>query len=94
MPHRAASTGARRLVVRPRLAIAMTTMTTMTIALLLASSSYVANVESYVVDGGNNADATRRTDEMNMLGRFANVRCRLLMTIGRTPNTDMREFPS
>jgi hypothetical protein len=44
-------------------------------------------VESYVVDGNNDARGG-----MDMLGRFADVRCRLLMTVGRTPNTEMREY--
>jgi hypothetical protein len=41
-------------------------------------------VESYVVDG--NAKG------INILSRFADVQCKLLMTVGRTPSTDMREF--
>ena len=42
-------------------------------------------VESYVVDG--NAKG------MNILARFADTQCKLLMTVGRTPNSDMRECP-
>jgi hypothetical protein len=40
-------------------------------------------VESYVVDG--NAKG------INILSRFADVQCKLLMTVGRTPSTNMRE---
>lgn len=41
-------------------------------------------VTSYVV--------TENTNNQGIMSRFANVQCELLMTVGRTPNTAMREY--
>ena len=46
----------------------------------------IAHVTSYVVGGDGPANSHGA-----ILSRFANVQCQLLMTVGRTPNTNMRK---
>ena len=53
---------------------------TMTISCMLQAQQ----VTSYVV--------TDNTNNQGIMSRFANVQCELLMTVGRTPNTAMREY--
>lgn len=56
---------------------------------LTAAVGFMTPVHSYVVgDGNTNHDLHVNR---NILTRF-DFQCKLLMMVGRTPNTEMREF--
>ncbi len=54
------------------------------LSIVVGGGSLVHQAQSYVVGGNPGAEG--------ILSRFTNVECDVLMTVGRTPNTEMREY--
>ncbi len=70
-------------------AMSSSTITRSVLLRLLIAGAIIPRARSYVA-GGSGGDVIGAG---GILSKFADVRCELVMTVGRTPSTAMREYP-